>query len=211
MQKGEATRRHIIQKSAPLFNQQGYAGTSLSDIMSAADITKGGLYRHFSSKDEIAAEAFEYATQTVGQKFESEIAKRTSAVERLLAFFDVYEDVVDDPPFVGGCPLLNTAVECDDTHPDIREKAQLTLKRTLDAMKQIIDDGMQKGEFIAETNSSMLAAFILSLLEGGIMISKLEGNNAHMRNNRQLVAAYLNHHSTRVHGRSLNQSTSTFT
>lgn len=200
MKKGEATRHHIIQKSAPIFNLQGYAGTSLSDIMSAAGITKGGLYRHFSSKDEIAAEAFDFATHTVGQKFEAEIAKRTSAVDRLLAFFDVYEDVVDDPPFVGGCPLLNTAVECDDTHPDIRKKAQHMLERTLDAMKQIIEDGMKKGELKTETDSSILAAFILSLLEGGIMISKLDGNSQHMRNNRQLVAAYLNHHRTCVQG-----------
>ena len=59
--KGEQTRERIIHESAALFNVHGYAGTSLSDIIAAADIQKGGLYRHFDSKEEIALAAVDYA------------------------------------------------------------------------------------------------------------------------------------------------------
>src|SRR4030088_3203913 len=58
--KGEQTRREIVQKAAPLFNQKGYEGTSLSDLMKATGLQKGGIYRHFSSKEELATEAFDY-------------------------------------------------------------------------------------------------------------------------------------------------------
>src|SRR5208283_5028756 len=63
MTKGEQTRREIVRKAAPLFNQKGFAGTSLADLMDATGLQKGGIYRHFSSKEELAAEAFDYAWQ----------------------------------------------------------------------------------------------------------------------------------------------------
>ncbi|WP_424991811.1 TetR family transcriptional regulator [Paenibacillus turpanensis] len=65
MKKGEQTRRHIISKSAELFNLQGYAGVSLNEITNATGFQKGGIYKHFVNKDEIAMEAFEYAAETV--------------------------------------------------------------------------------------------------------------------------------------------------
>src|SRR6202045_1484742 len=64
MTKGEQTRREIVQKAAPLFNQKGYEGTSLSDLMKATGLQKGGIYRHFSSKEELAGEVFDYSWAT---------------------------------------------------------------------------------------------------------------------------------------------------
>jgi AcrR family transcriptional regulator len=191
MKKGDQTREHIIAKSAQLFNRQGYAGSSLNDIIAATGIKKGGIYRHFSSKDEIALEAYNYAAAIVGRSFAEAIQKEESAAGRLLAFFRVYEDVVDNPPFIGGCPLQNTAVESDDTHPALRQRAKRSLRDSLDMMKRIIEEGIQEGEFKEHTDADALASFALSLLEGGIMLSKLEGDNKYMKMNTATFLAYL--------------------
>src|ERR1700710_2716621 len=61
MRKGQATRQRIIAEAAPIFNQRGFAGCSMQDIMEATGLEKGGLYRHFQSKEELAMEAFRYA------------------------------------------------------------------------------------------------------------------------------------------------------
>ena len=61
MRKGEQTRQEIIRKAAPIFNQRGYHGAALSDLMKATGLEKGGIYRHFDSKEQLAAEAFDYA------------------------------------------------------------------------------------------------------------------------------------------------------
>ena len=50
MNKGEMTRQRIIEESAPIFNQRGYAGCSMQDVMEATGLEKGGIYRHFESK-----------------------------------------------------------------------------------------------------------------------------------------------------------------
>jgi TetR/AcrR family transcriptional repressor of nem operon len=199
MKKGDITREHIIMKSAELFNQQGYAGSSLNDIIAATGIKKGGIYRHFSSKDEIALEAYNYAASLVGRRFSEAIGKEESATGRLLAFFRVYEDVVNNPPFIGGCPLQNTAVESDDTHPTLRHRAQRGLHGTLDTMKSIIYEGIRKGELKENLDVDALASFAFSLLEGGIMLSKLEGNNRHMQMNIDSFSSYLQQCCLNVH------------
>jgi len=191
MKKGDRTREHIIMKSAEIFNQKGYAGTSLNDIIADTGIKKGGIYRHFSSKDEIALEAYNYAASLVIRKFSEAVDQEQTASGRLIAFFRVYEDVVNNPPFIGGCPMQNTAVECDDTHIELRDRARQGLNTCLDIMKGIIRDGIETGEFKEDLDSNALASFAFSLLEGGIMLSKLDGDNKHMQMNIASFSIYL--------------------
>lgn len=191
MSKGEATRRHIIMKSAELFNQRGFAGTTLSDITEATGIKKGGIYRYFNSKNELALEAYDYASSVVGKSSRQAMKNKQTACEKLLAYFYAYENVVEQPPFIGGCPLLNTAVESDDYLPELRSKAQQGLQGALGGMKEIIRQGITAGEFKADLDIDALATFTLSTLEGGIMLSKLDQDNKHMRNNIKSYANYL--------------------
>jgi len=191
MQKGEKTRKHIIAKAAELFNQKGYSGSSLSDITELTGIKKGGIYRHFVNKDEIALEAYNYAGSVVGKKVQDAINQQETAAGRLLAYLQVYENVVEAPPFIGGCPLLNIATESDDSHPILRQRAQQGLEGTLDNIKAIISQGVQSGEFKADLDIDALATFTLSVMEGGVMMSKLEGDNRHIRMNIESFSSYL--------------------
>jgi TetR/AcrR family transcriptional repressor of nem operon len=191
MSKGDDTRRHIVMKSAELFNQRGFAGSSLSDITEITGIKKGGIYRYFPNKDELALEAFDYARSVVGEHFAKAMHNKETAYDKLLAFFYAYENVAEQPPFIGGCPLLNTAIDSDVTHPELRNKAQQSLNNTLRWMKDIITQGIHTGEFRKDIDIDALATFTLSTLEGGIMLSRLDQDNKHMRNNIKSFSAYL--------------------
>ncbi|WP_040950878.1 TetR/AcrR family transcriptional regulator [Gorillibacterium massiliense] len=191
MPKGENTRKMIIAKSAELFNQNGYANSSLSDITERTGIKKGGIYRHFVNKDEIAAEAYRYAGSVVNKKIQEALAGEETAMGKLLVFLQVYRNVVDSPPFVGGCPLLNLATETDDGNPGLRAHARQGLNNTLNLMKTIIENGIQSGEFRADLDVEALATFTLSIMEGGIMISKLDADNRHVRMNEESLASYM--------------------
>ncbi|GFZ99994.1 TetR family transcriptional regulator [Paenibacillus marchantiophytorum] len=193
MQKGENTRKHIIAKSAELFNQKGYSASSLSDITELTGIKKGGIYRHFVNKDEIALEAYNYAGSVVGSKMQEAINQQETASDKLLAYLHIYENVVENPPFIGGCPLLNVAIESDDGHPILRKRAQQGLEATLAKMQAIISQGVESGEFKADLDIEALATFALSIMEGGVMMSKLEGSNRHIRMNITSFKAYLKH------------------
>src|ERR1700674_3944665 len=61
VRKGEETRQENIPKAAPNFNRKGYSGAALSDLMRTTGLEKGGIYRHFESKQELAVDAFAHA------------------------------------------------------------------------------------------------------------------------------------------------------
>ncbi len=83
MRKGEQTRQEIIRKAAPIFNQKGYEGAALSDLMRATGLEKGGIYRHFESKEELAEDAFEHAWKVaIARRFEG-TEQTPNTVDRL--------------------------------------------------------------------------------------------------------------------------------
>src|ERR1700761_7190916 len=107
MNKGELTRQRIIEVAAPLFNKRGFAGCSMQDIMEATGLEKGGLYRHFASKEELAVEAFNYALANVIRVRMQNPDHIEGAVERLRF---VIKRFAESPSVIpGGCPLMNVA------------------------------------------------------------------------------------------------------
>src|ERR1700680_5175438 len=126
VRKGEATRQDIIRKAAPIFNQKGYSGTALSDLMRATGLGKGGIYRHFESKQELARDAFDHAWKlAMDTRFEG-TQEIPNTVDRLIQVVRNFRDRrVGLVP--GGCPLLNTAIDSDHSNPHLRAKARHAL------------------------------------------------------------------------------------
>jgi AcrR family transcriptional regulator len=106
MGKGETTKLDILQQAAPIFNQQGYAGASITDVMKATGLQKGGIYNHFKSKEQLALETFSYSVRLVRQHYAEALKNQASAPNQLLAFMAVFQQFFHDPPILGGCPLL---------------------------------------------------------------------------------------------------------
>lgn len=57
----EMTRQRLLGEAQRLFRERGYAATSLEQIAEAADVTKGAIYGHFSSKEDLLLSAIEAA------------------------------------------------------------------------------------------------------------------------------------------------------
>lgn len=190
MTKGEQTRREIVRKAAPLFNQKGFAGTSLSDLMDATGLQKGGIYRHFSSKEELAAEAFDYAWQKA-------VSERLDGLEELPDSVDRLKRMLEN--FVhkrsglvpGGCPLLNTAVEADDGNPILRARARKALQAWTERLTKVISDGIRKRQIRPGVDSLKLAQRIIGSLEGALLISRLTATDAPLREVREILDEYL--------------------
>ena len=83
MGKKERTRKYIIEQAAPLFNQKGFAGTSLHDIMEITGLKKGGIYGNFESKEEIAIASFEYSVELVTEKVKLRADQKLKSYEKI--------------------------------------------------------------------------------------------------------------------------------
>ena len=174
MRKGEQTRQEIIRKAAPIFNQKGYDGAALSDLMRATGLEKGGIYRHFGSKQELAGDAFDHAWKiAIDTRFEG-TEQIPNTVDRLKQIVRIRDRRTGLVP--GGCPLLNTAIDSDDGNPQLRAKARQALSSWLDRMQSIAEDGQRRGEVRSDVDSAKLATLIASTLEGSGMVSRLQRN-----------------------------------
>ena len=191
MSKGARTREQIVERAAALFNQHGYHGASISDVMAATGLEKGGIYRHFSSKEELALAAFAYATDKMKERFSLALSGKESAVERLRAIISVYARIPADPPVPGGCPILNAAVEADDDNPELKAEAQRVLDGLKQALRSIVRTGQQRGELRPDLDVEAFTHVFIAQLEGAVMLAKLYGTQAPMRHAVQHLTSWI--------------------
>jgi AcrR family transcriptional regulator len=192
MRSGTQTRENIIRQAAALFNRQGFAGASMSDIMQATGLQKGGIYRHFESKEALALEAFDYAVAQTAARFSAALEGREHAVERLEGIVGVFARLHDDPPVPGGCPMMNTAVQTDDAeNPALRDRARTALDGLRTLIRQTVRKGIARGEVRPDVDGDELATLMICSLEGGVAISRLYGDGVHVQRAAGAMRKYL--------------------
>jgi TetR/AcrR family transcriptional repressor of nem operon len=180
MSKAERTRQFIIEKIATVFNSKGYAGTSINDIIDVTGLTKGSIYGNFKNKDEVALAAFDHNFAKVTQHIGTRIRERESAIQKLLVYPETHRQILSLPFLKGGCPVLNTSVESDDTHPDLKSKAVAALNLWRASVESIITKGIQTKEIKKSTNATEFAAILISLTEGAVMQAKVTGRKTEL-------------------------------
>ncbi len=178
MIKRDRTRRYIIEKTAVIFNKKGYTGTSLSDLSKATHLTKGGIYGNFKNKDEVAIQAFSYNVNNIINAFSTEIENARSCFDKLMAYPKVYRKIYKDVFKNGGCPILNTLCDSDDTHPVLHKMAVETISRWKKTIAHIVGQGKKNKEFKLNTDETSTAEIMISLFEGGGLLAKSSGDES---------------------------------
>lgn len=187
----ESTRDMIVRKSAELFNLHGYMGCSMSDIMEATHLKKGGIYNYFKSKDEIAIEAFEYSYSKVIERFRNRLDQDTTPVEKLFSIIDVYASLIEDPVMKGGCPIFNTAVDASDNHHILKERAKEGLVKLQRYIEIKVEEGIRSKMILSTCNPSEIASLIIINLEGAIIMNRINDNNLHMKNAVRFLKSHI--------------------
>ncbi|MDJ0112921.1 TetR family transcriptional regulator, partial [Rhodococcus erythropolis] len=97
-ERAKISRRQILQGAADRFEVTGYGSTSMNDIVSAAQMTKGAVYFHFSSKDELAQAVIEEQHQMSITAFTAVAATGAPALEQLvMVCHEMGRQLVADP------------------------------------------------------------------------------------------------------------------
>src|ERR1700739_4519164 len=188
VKKGERTRQKIVETAAVLFNQKGFTGCSMGDLVAASGLEKGTLYGHFSTKEELALLAFDYAWKDTSDKRLRNIDTVSNAVEKLKLHIDNY---VNTPSFPGGCPLLNFAVDADDGNLALRTRVRKALKGWEDFLAKIVKDGQSTGEINPEIDPHSIANLLISTLEGATVVARINKRSAALGGAQRHLNLYL--------------------
>ena len=189
MTKGERTRRKIVEAAAPIFNQRGYEGSSLNDLMEATGLKKGGIYRHFTSKEELAAEAFDYTWEAAWNARLLHLDDKANGIEKLKQLIANF--VEHRSPVAGGCPILNTAIDADDGNTVLRGRVAKALRSWLSRLQVIVERARENRETRPGVDGRAVATLIVASLEGALMMSRLQRNDEALRRVQSHLSRYL--------------------
>jgi len=178
LSKAERTRRFIIETTSGIFNIKGYAGTSMSDLTQATGLTKGSIYGNFENKEEVALAVFDHNYAKVQQVVQKRMVKAKTYYDKLMVYAQAYDQFGMQAFPQGGCPILNTAIEADDTHKLLKDRAAKAILNWKKEIEKLIIAGITAGEFKADTDQKTMALSIIALIEGGIMIAKVTDNQS---------------------------------
>ncbi len=170
--KGERTRQHILESAESVFRQKGFAATSINDLMAAAEVTKGGLYFHFASKEEIGLAVLERARRGF-LGFLDDALTGPSPGACLANFFRRACEFHCSSAFVGGCLFGNTALETSDREPVYARFVAQVFGEWRDRIAAVVVQAQETGQVRNDIPAPELAGFVISVLEGSIMQARL--------------------------------------
>lgn len=191
MSKAEKTKEFIVEKTAPIFNTKGYAGTSLSDMTEATGLTKGSIYGNFANKDEVALASFDYNLRKLRAYTHDEEEKAETIKEKLMVRTRIFGDVRPVAYPVGGCPILNTGTEADDTHPALKARVADAIESWKERTVSMIEEGIRKGEISPDTDAEQTALTLISMIQGAILIAKSTGKKQYGRQVMEVARKYI--------------------
>lgn len=181
MGKGDKTRQDILHKVAVLFNEKGYAATSMHDITRVTGIQRGGIYNHFASKEELAIETFEYACSVLAQRLTQSIRCQKTAFEQFKAIATSFAELyTQNSLFPCGCQVLNTAVEAKRQMLPLRHKAQEAMSQLKKLIVKTMLEAIEQGDLPDSIDTDAIAAIFISTLEGAMLLSVLYDDSTYL-------------------------------
>lgn len=173
MSKGEKTRQCIIEKAAPIFNVKGIAATSVEEVLHSAKVTRGCLYSHFETKEDLAASCVDYLLQMSNDNRDEVLGKQHTVKDKIFAFMDIGKNPLK-PLFDGGCPIANLSTEADDTLPAVNKKVKKHIEAQIDLLTGLLEEGIRSGEFSADLIPEEYATKMFAAIEGANIICRVK-------------------------------------
>ena len=156
--KGDLTKQHIKEQAIKLFALRGFKDVTMKDICEVTELSRGGLYLHYSSTKQIFSEIIDDLMNAQGDEFSEKIEQGLSAKEILLQVLERYKNEMLDSTGSLSKAILEfySSNQSDDTNNALF-KQYLYSK---DMWCKIISYGIQRGEF-KNVNSEEIVDLIL--------------------------------------------------
>jgi AcrR family transcriptional regulator len=163
-ERGEDTRRRILDVAATAFAEKGYTGTSLNELIRATGLTKGGFYFHFRSKEELALAALEHKKEQWAGRVMSAAMREHRALDRCRAMAwalcDLYEQ---DPSFRA---IGKLCMGLMDEAPELAPRLQPTFETWVDLTAGLIQAAQDEGDVRPDVDARVAAEHAVATFVG---------------------------------------------
>lgn len=191
LEKGRHTRERIVKVAAELFRKNGFHNTSLTQILKAAGLTKGGFYFHFKSKEELGDAVIEYMKDFWVNNVLNQIATEKGALEKIERMFDIMIKTHEGNVFHGCALLAVLTAEMMEVEQHFSERLRKIYIDWKQSIVQILEQGKREGLFKDWVNPDSLALLIIGTMQGTTMMAHLDPDSLELswlfRNLRSLL------------------------
>ena len=164
---GRETRRKVIGKSLQVFSVKGYYNTSISDIMAATGLTKGGLYAHFDSKEALWNASYESAVEIWRGIVFKGIRKISDPLDRIAKTIENdLRDYCCGEVFEGGCFFFNSLVELSGQSPAMSGRIVEGFMQFANLLTSWLEEAKAEGKLKPGVRSKEVADFIVISING---------------------------------------------
>jgi AcrR family transcriptional regulator len=179
------TRQRLLSAGERLFRTQGYAGTGLKQLTETADAPWGSLYHFFpGGKEQLGAEVLRYAGALYGRGIAAIFERFTDPAEAAERMFLGEATVLSTSDYRDGCPIASVTLDIASTSEELRAACAEAFAGWLEA----IASGLRAAGAPDDT-AKALAGFILSAMEGAIVLARAAKNPAVLLQSARFVRA----------------------
>ena len=170
---GDFPRNRVFEIAAEVFHRKGYDNTSMSDVASAAGLTKAGLYHHISSKESLLYTVLDYGLDLTEASVIKPLQEISDPLERLKTMIDLHLRLVLEERNLEVTGLLH---ECKTLSPADRSRINRRKKEYVKMATNIIADVARKYS-VKDVNPKLAAYALLGMLNWTYQWYKASGSN----------------------------------
>ncbi len=177
--KHDAKANFLLEKGMEILWSKGYNGTSVNDIVRAADVPKGSFYFYFESKEDFTVKAInKYFDLHFSQSKNILGDKSIAPKQRLLDFYLFRSNILrDEMECKMGCMACNLASEMAEHNEKIRIAIMVKGEKIRSLITTVIEEAQKLGEIKSVMKPEVMASFIEDAGKGS-MISMREMKSA---------------------------------
>ncbi|WP_336622744.1 TetR/AcrR family transcriptional regulator [Wenyingzhuangia sp. 2_MG-2023] len=176
MKKAEATRQTILQKGFDLIYTKGYQTTSIEDILSTTQVTKGAFYYHFRNKEEMGLAIINELMKPTLQTSFVDLQKEENPLKGI---YNLMKHLLLENDFLKveyGCPASNFTQEMTPWNTHFSKALNEIIQTWIQVMTDALNSGIEKGFVSKETNTKQVTIFVISGYWGIRNLGRLEDN-----------------------------------
>ena len=162
----------IIHESLRLFSLKGFLSTSIEDILTAANASKGGFYNHFPTKEALFLEVLDEARRIWRERCLSGVDVIESPVGKIVKLLENYRDkyLKDSENLPGGCIFVTFSVELDDQLPHLAKEVNVGFVGLKAMIQRLLDEGKESGELSSNASTSAMTEMLFAGMLGASVI-----------------------------------------
>lgn len=186
-------REKIIHETMKLFSLKGFLSTSINDILQATAVSKGGLYNHFKSKEDLFFAVLSESRKLWREKCLAGLDQLEKSIDKVIKLLENYRDryLTDYENFPGGCIFVTLSVELPDQKPHLAHELNEGFVRLKTMIHRLLDQAKEAGEIRDDVSIEAVTEMIFSGMLGASVIYGMEKSNDNLHRVINSLSNYL--------------------